>query len=136
MLRVKTTERGKKLFALFFAANLILPQINQSINRRKKMKKILVTLSLVFAFSAVAAAQTNTPWVNKRQQNQKERIAKGLYSGKLTAKETGKLLKQQREIRQYERQAKSDGNVTFMERLRLHHKLNQANRNINRKKNN
>lgn len=99
------------------------------------MKKILVTLGLVFAFSAVSMAQT-TPLVNKRQQNQKERIAKGLYSGKLTIKETGKLLNQQRQIRQFERQAKSDGNVTFIERLRLHHKLNQAGRKINNKKTN
>jgi hypothetical protein len=99
------------------------------------MKKILVTLGLVLAFSAVSMAQT-TPLVNKRQQNQKERIAKGLYSGKLTIKETGKLLKQQREIRQFERQAKSDGNVTFVERLRLHRKLNQAGRSIKNQKTN
>jgi hypothetical protein len=102
----------------------------------KKMKKILVTLGLVFAFSVVSMAQTNTPWVNKRERNQKQRIAKGLYAGDLTLKETRKLLKQQAKIRRFERNAKSDGNVTFIERLRLHHKLNRAGRNIRNKRNN
>ena len=100
------------------------------------MKKILVTLSLVFAFALAASAQTNTPLVDQRQQNQKEKIAKGLYSGDLSAKETVKLLNQQRDIRQFEKQAKSDGNVTFMERLRLHHKLYKSGQNIRNKKNN
>jgi hypothetical protein len=100
------------------------------------MKKILVTLSLVFAFSIVAMAQSKTPIVNKRENNQKQRIVKGVKSGDLTLKETGKLLKQQAEIRKAERQAKSDGKVTVKERLRLNHKLNQSSRNIKRKKNN
>lgn len=100
------------------------------------MRKILVTLSLVFAFGIVAAAQTNTPLVNQRQQNQKEKIAKGLYSGKLSARETVKLLDQQRDIRQFERNAKSDGNVTIIERLRLHNKLNKSGQTIKNKKNN
>jgi len=100
------------------------------------MKKILVTLSLVFAFSVVASAQTNTPLVNKREKNQKQRIVKGVKSGNLTFKETGKLLKQQSEIRKAENKAKSDGNVTLKERFRLHRKLNQAGRNIKNKKTN
>ena len=100
------------------------------------MRKILLTLSLVFAFGIVASAQTNTPLVNDRQQNQKEKIAKGLYSGKLSARETVKLLDQQRDIRQFERNAKSDGNVTIIERLRLHNKLNKSGQTIKNKKNN
>lgn len=100
------------------------------------MKKILITLSLFFAFALVASAQTKTPQINKREKNQKERIVKGIKSGDLTAKETGKLLKQQAEIRKAERKAKSDGKVTFKERLKGHRKLNQASRNIRRKRNN
>lgn len=100
------------------------------------MKKILVTLSLVFVFSVIASAQTNTPLVNKREKNQKQRIVKGVKSGNLTFKETGKLLKQQSEIRKAKNKAKNDGKVTLKERFRLNHKLNQASRNIKNKKTN
>lgn len=77
-----------------------------------------------------------TGGIDKREKNQKNRIVDGVKDGDLTFKETGKLLKQQAEIRKFERKAKSDGNVTFGERVRLHRELNQANRNIRRKKNN
>ncbi len=100
------------------------------------MKKIITTLGLVFAFSFAAAAQNNTPLVDERENNQKHRIVNGVKSGDLNFKETAKLLKQQAEIRKFERKAKSDGNVTFGERFRLHRELNQASRNVRRKKNN
>ena len=100
------------------------------------MKKILVLAGLLFAFSVAASAQTNTPLVNKREKNQKQRIVRGVKSGNLTFKETGKLLKQQSEIRKAEKKAKSDGNVTLAERLRLQRKLNQSGRNIKNKKTN
>ncbi|NOT46917.1 MAG: hypothetical protein HOP17_04105 [Acidobacteria bacterium] len=86
-------------------------------------------------FSVAASAQT-TPGVDKREQNQKERIVNGVKSGDLGFKETAKLLKQQAEIRKFERKAKADGTVTFGERVRLHRELNQAGSNIRRKKNN
>lgn len=100
------------------------------------MKKLVVMFGLVVVFSVAAAAQTNMPGVNKRERNQKQRIVNGVKSGELGFKETGKLLKQQAEIRKFERKAKSDGNVTSKERFRLHRELNQASRNIKRKKNN
>lgn len=100
------------------------------------MKVVLCALALVFTFSLAASAQTKTPLVNKREKNQKQRIVQGVKSGNLTFKETGKLLKQQAEIRKAENKAKSDGNVTLKERFRLHRELNQASRNIRRKKNN
>lgn len=99
------------------------------------MKTLLLTIGMVFAFSVAASAQA-TPKVDERQQNQKQRIVNGVKSGELTFKETAKLLKQQSEIRKFERKAKADGNVTVVERLRLHNKLNTASDNIRRKKNN
>lgn len=99
------------------------------------MKVILLTIGLVFTFSLAASAQ-NTPGVDKREKNQKQRIVNGVKSGDLGFKETAKLLKQQAEIRKFERKAKADGTVTLGERVRLHRELNQAGRNINRKKNN
>jgi len=100
------------------------------------MKKLAIMFGLVFAFAVAASAQTNTPRVDQRENNQKDRIVNGVKSGDLGFKETAKLLKQQAEIRKFERKASSDGNVTFVESVRLHRELNQASRNINRKKNN
>ncbi len=100
------------------------------------MKKLIVMFGLVLAFSAAASAQTNTPRVDQRENNQKERIAGGVKSGDLSFKETAKLLNQQADIRKAERKASADGTVTLKERFRLHRELNQASRNINRKKNN
>lgn len=100
------------------------------------MKKLAIMFGLVFAFAAAASAQTNTPRVDHRENNQKQRIVSGVKSGDLGFKETAKLLKQQAEIRKFERKASADGNVTFGERVRLHRELNQASRNIRRKKNN
>lgn len=100
------------------------------------MKSILLAIGMVAAFSFAASAQSNTPLVDDREKNQKQRIVDGVKDGELGFKETAKLLKQQAEIRKFERQAKSDGNVTIVERLRLHNKLNKASNNIKRKKNN
>ena len=100
------------------------------------MKAILLTLGLVLISSLAASAQTKTPLVNKREKNQKQRIVQGVKSGDLNFRETAKLLNQQADIRRDERIAKSDGNVTLGERFRLHRELNQASRNILRKKNN
>lgn len=100
------------------------------------MKNLVVMFGFVLIFAAAAAAQSNTPLVDTRENNQKQRIVDGVKSGDLGLKETAKLLKQQAEIRKLERKAKADGNVTFVESVRLHRELNQASRNIHRKKNN
>lgn len=100
------------------------------------MKSILLAIGMVAAFSFAASAQSNTPLVDDREKNQKQRIVDGVKDGELGIKETAKLLKQQAEIRKFERKAKADGTVTFGERVRLHRELNQAGNNIKRKKNN
>ena len=103
------------------------------------MKKLTITFAafaLLLGVSIAASAQTKTPQVNAREQNQKQRIARGLKNGNLTAKETAKLLNQQVQIRKAEHKAKKDGTVTFKERVRLHREINQSSRNIRRKKNN
>ncbi len=100
------------------------------------MTKFISMFCLLMAFAIAAAAQTGTNGVDQRENNQRKRIVDGVQSGDLGLKETAKLLKQQADIRKFERKAKSDGTVTFRERFRLHRELNQASRNIRRKKNN
>lgn len=100
------------------------------------MKKLIVMFGLVITFSAAASAQSGTNGIDARENNQKQRIVNGVKSGDLGFKETARLLNQQADIRKFERKAKADGTVTFGERVRLHRELNQASRNIRRKKNN
>jgi Spy/CpxP family protein refolding chaperone len=77
---------------------------------------------------------TRSPGIDARQHNQAHRIFQGVRSGQLTPDETKMLLTQQKEIRENEREMKSDGNLTWEERKQLHHQLNEASRDIYREK--
>ena len=59
------------------------------------MKKNFIAAGLLLAFVSVSVAgiaQTQTPVIKERQENQQKRIAGGVKSGELTAKETVKLV--------------------------------------------
>jgi hypothetical protein len=97
-------------------------------------------LSLMVGGAVVAEAHGHrgprTPSVNRRQERQQRRIGQGVRSGELTARETFRLERNAREIRQDEREAKSDGMVTRRERAGLQHDLSQESRMIYRAKHN
>lgn len=102
------------------------------------MKKLLLTL-MVLGFFAVCAGESYgqlTPRADARQKLQNKRIRHGVRNNSLTGKEAARLANQQQNIRQYERQIKSDGTVTLEERARLRHKENKASRNIYKAKHN
>ena len=54
------------------------------------------TLLLATTLSQTAMAGINSPIIDNKQQNQKNRIAQGVRSGELTGKETWRLGKQQK----------------------------------------
>jgi hypothetical protein len=91
---------------------------------------LLVAGVLGVAGLSQAQAGTRDPGVNQRQQNQHQRIKQGVRSGELTRRETGALAREQRDIRQLEREYKSDGELTRTERVDLHQEQNQASRHI------
>ncbi len=72
--------------------------------------------------------------VDQRQHNQADRIRQGVRSGELTRDEARGLVKEQREIRQTERQYKSDGVLTRDERKDLRQQQNQTSRHIYQEK--
>ena len=72
--------------------------------------------------------------IDQRQHNQADRIRQGVRSGEVTKSETRGLVKEQREIRQTERQYKSDGVLTRDERKDLRQQQNQASRHIYQEK--
>jgi hypothetical protein len=76
--------------------------------------------------------------VGQRRENQQDRIAQGIKSGKLTAGETAKLENQQKGINQQvsaDRKA-NGGKLTTGEKKQINHEQNQASKNIHQKKHN
>ncbi|MBI3283886.1 MAG: hypothetical protein HYZ65_03415 [Burkholderiales bacterium] len=84
----------------------------------------------------VFAQNTNTPNIDKRQENQQQRIAAGIKSGALTAKEAGNLEKREARIAADKQAAKADGVVTREERAKLQREENRASKKIYQKKHN
>jgi len=97
------------------------------------MKKKLFTGTLILALISIASAvsaQTHTPEITKRQENQQARIAQGVKSGQLTAKESEHLESREAKIRHDKKMAKSDGKVTHAEREKLRHEENRTSKAI------
>lgn len=98
--------------------------------------KSLVASLLLSAFAVSAFAQTNTPKIDQRQENQQQRIDNGVKSGALTAKETNNLDKREAKIEADKTAAKADGKVTPAERRKLKREENKTSKAIYRKKHN
>ena len=106
------------------------------------MKKIIglifASLMIVVGLSADSFAQTKNSksWsVNNREQRQQKRIYQGIKSGELTARETYRLEKQQARIHRTEARYRASGDgLSWREKYKLQHKLNQSSRNIRRQK--
>ena len=95
------------------------------------MKKHIVPLvSSLLLVSQLSAANG----IDERQQHQRERIANGIESGELTARETTRIVVNQAHIRATEARYKSDGHLTARERVSLHNKQNKASARIYRQK--
>lgn len=97
------------------------------------MKHTIIAL-LLMTFAGIAQAQTSTPRIDQRQENQRSRIHQGVASGELTRRETAHAVRDQRHIHRMERRAKADGTVTCRERTRIHREQNRANRSLRHNK--
>jgi len=65
------------------------------------------------------ALSQSTPRVDRRQENQEERIERGAESGQLTKKEARRLKRGQEHVDRLEDQALQDGRITQRERERI-----------------
>jgi hypothetical protein len=93
-------------------------------------------LAALLALAPLALAHADTPRTDARQDRQAQRIAAGVQSGELTARESATLARQQSRIESHENRAGADGMVTARERARLHAQQDHASRSIYRKKHN
>lgn len=93
---------------------------------------LAISLFMLFGLSQNTNAQGR---VNKRQDNQVGRIRNGVRSGDLTARETGRLAREQVQINRMERRFRTSGDgLSNRERVRLEREQNQASRHIYRQR--
>jgi Ni/Co efflux regulator RcnB len=103
------------------------------------MKKIITaTLALVIAGSTalLMTESASARGLNQTQNNQQNRIYRGVRSGSLTPQEAYRLKRQQGRIRAQESRFKSDGYLSNRERRVLKGRLSRSSNNIYRLKHN
>jgi len=93
---------------------------------------IMAAVLLVMGAGIACAGSINDSGINRREWRLEKRIDQGLASGRLTPWEARALDREQSRIRYIEAQMKSDGYLSYRERLRLHREMNIASRNISR----
>jgi hypothetical protein len=73
--------------------------------------------------------------INQRQARQQQRIAHGVGSGQLTARETYRLERQEGRIAAYEARSRADGGgLSARERVRIEHMQDRESRRIYRQR--
>jgi len=98
------------------------------------MKSVLLSATTV-ALMLPAMAQTSQS-INQRKENQQDRIANGVQSGELTAKETQKLEKKESDLNQEERDMRKldNGHLTTADKATLNQQQNQLSKDIYKQK--
>lgn len=100
------------------------------------MKLALSTFALAALMTAPLFAQNNT--VNNRRENQQDRIAQGVHSGQLTARETSRLETREARVNHEVRADRraNGGKLTPHERAKVNHQQNRISKSIYRDKHN
>jgi hypothetical protein len=98
--------------------------------------RIRTAAAALFVAGVLASGSlfADTPVLDQREQNQKERIQQGVASGELTRPEAHRLRKGERRLNRNEAQAKADGVVTPAERAQLHREAGRESKRIYRQK--
>lgn len=97
-------------------------------------KTTLTAAIATLALCGVAHAGDQTPRLDQRQENQQQRIANGIESGQLNAREAARLERGEARLERHENYAKADGVVTRRERAALHAEANTMSKRIYRQK--
>jgi len=96
----------------------------------KKLQMLSCAIVAVIGFSSTGFAQTNTQRIDRREQNQQNRVADGVKDGSITSGEAARIERGEAKIQRDEAAAKADGVVTGRERARLNRELNHTSREI------
>ena len=104
---------------------------------KRIIRLIFASLIIAFGLSADAFGQTKSKRysINNRQQNQQQRLVRGIKSGELTARETYRLGREQYQIQRMETRFRRSGDgLSYREGVRLQRELNQTSRHIYKQK--
>ena len=108
----------------------------------KLQSKSFVLTAAMAGLMLPAAAQTTPatapPTINQRKENQQDRIAQGVKSGQLTARETAHLEAREAKINKevHNERVANGGKLTAAERRQVNRQQNRTSRAIYRKKHN
>ena len=91
-------------------------------------RTLALTGSLILGLGLAAPALAQS--IDRRQENQQQRIASGIADGSLTAFEAARLQRGQAWIAREEQRFRADGNLRPWERAKLHRDLNHSSRHI------
>jgi len=107
----------------------------------RRITLLAVAFLIVMGFAITQAQEpqekprsSETPVIDKREQNQKARIKQGVKSGELTKKEARRLAAEQKKIKHDEKKAKADGVVTSREKAKIRKEQKRASKDIYRQK--
>ena len=98
----------------------------------KKRWTMFVAGVALIGFAGLPAAEAGE--IKNREERQQGRIAEGIESGQLTAREAARLERGQAKIETDRQKALQDGTVTKKEKARLTREQNAASRQIYRQK--
>jgi hypothetical protein len=102
------------------------------------MKRTLATLTAAVLLSSGIAFAQQPNTISQRRENQQDRIAQGVRSGRLTPRETEHLERKEARINHQVRRdrAMNDGHLTNGERKQVNREQNHVSRDIYRDKHN
>lgn len=96
--------------------------------------RTIVLFAAMLGAAALAAAPAQAR-INQRQAHQQHRIARGVASGQLTAREAYRLERQEGRIAAYEARSRADGGgLNARERARIEHMQDRESRRIYRQR--
>jgi len=101
----------------------------------KTTLKSILLCATTAALMLPAMAQTSQS-INERKENQQDRIANGVQSGELTAKETQHIEKKEADLNQEERDMRKldNGHLTVADKATLNQQQNQLSKDIYKQK--
>jgi hypothetical protein len=101
-------------------------------------RKMLATAALCTLLAGVGFAQVTGQTIQERKNDQQGRIAQGVHSGQLTARETGNLERREASVNreQHAMRRADDGHLTARDKAALTSRQNHISRSIDKDKHN
>ncbi|MBZ5645040.1 MAG: hypothetical protein LAO19_19945 [Acidobacteriia bacterium] len=102
-----------------------------------KLSKVILHCAVLIGLASPAFAGQGAT-INERKENQQDRIANGVNTGQLTARETANVETKESALNKEEHHMRADdnGHLTAADRARLDHQQNKLSRQIYAKKHN